>query len=96
MSARTPLVRARGPVWPKMGRLALLLAVAGVGLCLTVVGLGAGILALGAALVLGASAGIGQWTGGVIDRPRQAAARDLRTHWWVLPAVGGRQPVGHS
>ncbi len=48
-------------LWPLLGHLAWLLGFAGTALCLSVIGFGAGVVALGAAVVLGLLATIGRY-----------------------------------
>ena len=62
MASQEPVTTEEDSAWsllPKLAHLSVIVGVAGVGLCLSIIGLGAGVVALAVSVLLALAAGIG-------------------------------------
>ena len=78
-------------LWPLLGHLAWLLGFAGAALCLSVIGFGAGVVALGVAVVLGVLAAIGRYAAWPVALLIPAGAQEGPPR---LPGRRGHLPRG--
>lgn len=100
MSARTPAVRVNGKLWSRLGRSSGILALLGMGLCLSVIGLAAGVVTLAAALVLlvvAQAAAVGPPIAKLARRLRVVpAGRSHRVGGpWAVPALSAPTTMDH-